>query len=385
MIKSQKSLFQLDEDVTYLNCAYMGPILRKVEEIGKQSISAKLNPSDIGVEDFFYPTESLRIEYAAMINCSEPNRVVTIPSVSYGVANAVNNLTIPSGSKIIIVGEQFPSNAYPWFRAADTNGAHVEIISAPDTLQDRGKIWNETLLNTIDQSTSVVALPICHWADGTLYDLSAIRQKTNLYGAALIIDGTQSVGALPFDWEEVQPDALICAGYKWMLGGYSLGLACYGPIFDGGIPIEENWINRKNSEDFAGLVEYEDQYQPGALRYEVGEHSNFILLPMLLESLKQIRTWGLENIQEYCKEVTADAIERLRKGGYWIENEMYRGHHLFGIRIPASINIGEVKQELTRAKIFVSYRGDSIRVAPHLYNTKDDLQKLADCLLTLLK
>ena len=384
MIESQKSQFQLDEEVTYLNCAYMGPILRKVEEIGKQSISAKLNPSDISVEDFFNPTEDLRKEYAELINCSEPNRIVTIPSVSYGIANVVNNLLIPSGSKIIIVGEQFPSNAYPWFRAADANGAKVEIISAPDTLQHRGRIWNEKILNAINENTSVVALPICHWADGTLYDISAIRQKTNLYGTALIIDGTQSVGALPFDWEEVQPDALICAGYKWMLGGYSLGLACYGPKFDNGVPIEENWINRKNSEDFAGLVEYEDQYQPGALRYEVGEHSNFILLPMLLESLRQIRTWGPENIQEYCKEITADAIERLRQGGYWIENEMYRGYHLFGIRIPDGIKIGDIKNELTSTKIFVSYRGTSIRVAPYLYNTKEDLQKLADCLLKLI-
>jgi selenocysteine lyase/cysteine desulfurase len=384
MIESQKSKFALDEDVTYLNCAYMGPMLRKVVEVGQQCIKTKLNPSDISVEDFFSPTVHLRKEYAELINCPEPNRVVTVPSVSYGIANTVNNLTIPSDSRIIIVGEQFPSNAYPWFRAAETNGARVEIITAPDTLEDRGKIWNEKILNAIDENTSVVALPICHWADGTLFDLSSIRKKTNLFGSALIIDGTQSVGAMSFDWKEVQPDALICAGYKWMLGGYSLGLACYGPKFDDGVPIEENWINRKNSEDFAGLVEYEDQYQPGSLRYEVGEHSNFILLPMLLESLKQIRSWGPDNIQEYCKEITTDAIERLGSGGYWIEDEVYRGHHLFGIRIPESINIGDVKNELADNKIFVSYRGTSIRVAPHLYNTKDDLQKLADCLLKLL-
>jgi selenocysteine lyase/cysteine desulfurase len=105
---------------------------------------------------------------------------------------------------------------------------------------------------------------------------------------------------------------------------------------------------------------------------------------MLLESLKQIREWGPDNIQEYCKDITSDAIERLKNGGYWIENEAYRGHHLFGIRIPARINIEEVKKELSNAKIFVSYRGTSIRVSPNLYNTRDDLQKLADCLLKLL-
>ena len=383
MLENQKSLFQLDYDVTYLNCAYMGPLLTQVASIGKKNIESKLSPSDIQVSDFFEPTEALRSEFASIINCKESNRIVTVPSVSYGIANVVNNISITKGSKIIILGEQFPSNAYPWFRVAEKNGAEVQVIPAPDTLESRGKAWNENLLNAIDDSTSVVAIAICHWADGTLYDIESIREKSYKHNAALIIDGTQSVGALEFDWDKVQPDALICAGYKWLLGGYSLGLACYGPTFDNGTPVEENWINRKNSEDFAGLVEYEKEYQPGALRYEVGEHSNFILVPMLLESLRQIRKWGVNNIQEYCRGITIDAIERLRRGGFWIEDENHRGSHLFGIRMPEGMSISEVKNELSSNNIFVSYRGSSIRVSPYLYNTEEDLQKLADCLLKL--
>ena len=103
-----------------------------------------------------------------------------------------------------------------------------------------------------------------HWADGTLFDLKAIRQRTRDVGALLIIDGTQSIGALPFDIQEIQPDALICAGYKWLMGPYSLGLAYLGEFFDEGIPIEENWKNRHNSHHFARLVNYEDKYQPHA-------------------------------------------------------------------------------------------------------------------------
>jgi len=75
----------------------------------------------------------------------------------------------------------------------------------------------------------------------------------------LIIDGIQSIGTLPFSVKEIQPDALICAGYKWLLGPYSIGLAYYSDTFANGFPIEENWINRKNSEDFGGLVNYEPE------------------------------------------------------------------------------------------------------------------------------
>ena len=90
----------------------------------------------------------------------------------------------------------------------------------------------------------------------------ALRQRTHEVGAQLVIDGTQSVGALPINVQELQPDALICAGYKWLMGPYSIALAYYGPYFDQGEPLEEGWINRYGSEDFTNLVQYQDRYQP---------------------------------------------------------------------------------------------------------------------------
>ena len=219
---------------------------------------------------------------------------------------------------------------------------------------------------------------------GTVFDLRAIRKTSREVGALLIIDGTQSVGALPFDVESIQPDALICAGYKWLLGPYALGLAYYGPYFDQGKPVEENWINRKNSENFAGLVHYESSYQPGSLRYEVGEHSNFIAVPMLLRAIEQLNQWQPENIQAYCRAITKRAIGDLQEAGFWIEEETYRAAHLFGIRAPLELDMQKLKTELVRKKIFVSYRGDAIRISPNVYNTKEDLKKLVQTLQSCL-
>ena len=193
----------------------------------------------------------------------------------------------------------------------------------------------------------------------------------------MIIDGTQSVGALPFDVEKIRPDALICAGYKWLMAPYSTGLAYFGSYFDGGKPIEENWINRFESENFAALVNYQEEYQAGALRYEVGEHSNFILLPMLHQALKCIESWGVQNIQDYCESITKEAIEKMKLAGFEIEDEAYRSHHLFGIRLPESMDMDVIKKKLEKNKVFVSFRGNAIRVSPHIYNTKADMDKLA--------
>ncbi len=334
----------------------------------------------VSPKDFFTETEKLRKEYAKLIQ-AEPSRIVLIPSVSYGLANVMNNLKVSSHNNIVVASEQFPSNYYPWQRLQADTGVQIKIVSPPETQTDRGKQWNEHLLSAIDSNTKLVALGHVHWADGTKFNLKAIRARTHEVGARMVIDGTQSVGALPFSVKEIQPDALICAGYKWLMGPYSIGMAYYGEKFDNGKPVEENWINRLNSENFSELVNYQPDYQPGALRYEVGEHSNFILVPMMLQALKQINQWKPKAIQEYCKTITQKPIALLREAGFWIEDEAYRGYHLFGIRLPEGMDMETVKKQVVKNKISVSFRGNAIRVSPHVYNTEKDIMKLVKALM----
>tara|TARA_R110000868_G_scaffold37111_14_gene131662 strand:+ start:73668 stop:74813 length:1146 start_codon:yes stop_codon:yes gene_type:complete len=376
----KKHLFSLDPEVTYLNCAFMSPLMKSVEEAGVKGILSKQNPWKVTGEDFFSESEELRKQFAKLINASDPTRCVIIPSASYGMANVANNLKLAPTDEILVVGEQFPSNVYPWKAVANKSGASIVTVAPPQTTHNRGKIWNQQILEAINPNTKLVACGHIHWADGTLFDLKSIRQRTYEVGSLLVIDGTQSMGAIPFDIEQLQPDALITAGYKSMMGPYSIGMAYYGETFDEGIPVEENWINRFESENFANLVKYNDSYQSGALRYEVGEHSNFILVPMLLESIKVLNSWGVENVKAYCDELVYTPISRLREAGFFIENQEYRASNLFGIRLGKHHNMDEIKQKLTSANIFVSYRGDAIRVSPNVYNDAQNLDKMVVCL-----
>jgi selenocysteine lyase/cysteine desulfurase len=358
----------------------MAPLLKSVEKAGIKGVLAKRNPARIGPRDFFDLSHSLRKEISVTIHADDPNRIVIIPSVSYGMASVARNVRIEKHQHIIVAAEQFPSNYYCWKRICDDAGAALRSVAPPATLKDRGKIWNTSILEAIDENTRLVAIGHVHWADGTRFDLEAIRKRTREVGALLVIDGTQSVGALPFDLRRIDPDALVVAGYKWLLGPYSIGFAYFGKYFDEGIPLEESWMNRRDSDNFNSLVNYRDEYLETALRFEVGEHSNFILVPMLLKAVAQLNRWGIENIQEYCKAISSEAIDRLREYGYWIEDEKYRGSHLFGIRIPKEKNIEILKATLAKKNIFVSFRGDAIRVAPNVYNTHDDLSRLANAL-----
>jgi selenocysteine lyase/cysteine desulfurase len=380
MLTCKYSKFSLPGTITFLNCAYMSPLLKSVEKAGLRGVRSKRNPADIKPEDFYSIVAELRGEFAKLINARDANSIAIIPSASYGLATVASNLWVDRGDHILVAAEQFPSNYYPWQRLCEEAGAEVKIVSPEKSFLDRGKVWNTKILESINKHTKAVAIAHTHWADGTLFDLPGLRKRTREVGALLVIDGTQSVGALPFDVQEIQPDALVCAGYKWLLGPYSLGVAYYDDYFKEGKPIEENWINRMDSENFSSLINYESRYQPGSLRYGVGEQSNFILVPMLLKAIAQINRWGVHNIQEYCQFITEPAIALLREKGYIIEESGRRGSHLFGVRHSKALDTGRLKDKFNKNRIHVSIRGDAVRVSPHVYNNVEDLNKLVKVL-----
>lgn len=381
MLHNQKKLFNLSEEVTYLNCATMSVQLRSVEKIGIENLQKKSNPHTITATHFFENRQLLKERFAQLIHAPDPQSIAIIPAVSYGIATVVKNIRFEKDDEIILLEEQFPSNFYAWKALEKEKGVRLKVIPAPPLSTGRGKKWNESIFKAISAKTKVVSIPNVHWADGTLFDLKKIRTLTNDFGAYLIIDGTQSIGALPFSVEEIKPDALICGGYKWLMGGYGLGLAYYGERFYDGIPIENNWINHEGSEDFSQLVKYNENFKPKATRYDMGESSNFILTPMLSEGIRQLLEWTPEGIQQYCEMITSEAITEFTKSGYFIEGTSYRANHLFGIYSTAGEPDEKLKRLIAQKNIAVSYRGNAIRVSPNVYNTKEDLEKLFSCFI----
>ncbi len=375
----QKDLFDLNPDIVFLNGAYMSPQLKSVADIGIRHLSRKNRPDGISIQDFFRPVQQLKASFAALIGAEDPERIALIPSVSYGIANAAHNLPFGPGQQVLVAEAQFPSNYYIWERLTRERGATLHTVACPQQATHRGDAWTAAWLDAIDERTAVVALEHVHWADGSVFDLEAIAAKARSVGAAVVIDGTQSVGALPFSVAAIQPDALICAGYKWLMGPYSIGLAYYSPIFDEGKPIEENWINKQDSEHFKNLVAYQSAYKPKAARYCMGEQSNFVLVPMLQGALEQIIAWGPDNIQAYCHQIAAEALPLIREYGGIIDASPARAGHLFGVRLGPGIDAAALEKALQDHQVHLSFRGDAIRVAPHVYNTREDFAVLAEC------
>lgn len=368
-LSNQRHLFEIPDEITYLNCAYMSPLLRAAREAGEVALARKSTPWRIRSSDFFAESEAARRLFAELIS-SDPDGIAITPSASYGLSLAAANLLVGPGQRIVVLEDQFPSNVYPWMDLASRGGGSIDVVARPPDFD-----WTRVVLERIDERTAVVAVPHYHWTDGSLVDLERVSERAHAVGAALVVDATQSLGAAPLDLDRVRPDFLAAAAYKWLLGPYSLGFLYAAPERRDGRPLEFNWIPREGSEDFSALVHYRDAFQAGARRYDMGERSNFALMPAAMAALEQIRAWKVEEIAATLAELCSHIERQAAQLGLLTPPAEYRAPHLIGLRSAAALPSG-LPERLESARIFVSVRGNSIRISPHLYNTHEELDRL---------
>jgi len=373
IIPSQRHLFDMPEEITYLNNAYMGPLMHQVTAAMQAGLDGKVHPWTYTSEDFFTFAEQAR-SLAAQIYGTQADNIAIVPSASYGLQIAANALPLGAGKNVLVLEDQFPSNIYPWQEKAAREGGHVIILPTP-----ANDDWTPVLLAAIDADTAIVAVPQTHWSSGVTLDLPLIRAALDKVGGALALDLTQSLGAQPFDMAAIRPDFVVAATYKWLMGPYSLGFLYIDPKWRDAAPLEHNWMNRAGSEDFAGLTRYRDEFQPGARRFDMGEKSNASQLAGASAAMAQILAWGIENIAETLRAKTDQIATALSGNDILPVARHLRAPHYLGLRFAVGIPDG-LLAELTEKNIFVSVRGPAMRVTPHLYTTEADISRLIDAL-----
>lgn len=216
MLSSQRDLFEIPEDVTYLNCAAISLHLRSGTTAGFESIKSKVAPWNVPSQYWLMNAKTLK-ELAAKIIGAEMQSIAVVPSVSYGIAVAARNVPVERGQSIVLLNNEFPSNYYDWKELAKERGANINLVQKGD-----GETWTQAILEAINENTAVVSVPNCHWTDGSLVDLEKIGEKARAVGAAFVVDASQSLGAYPLDITKLQPDFLVATGYKWLFCPYTL-------------------------------------------------------------------------------------------------------------------------------------------------------------------
>lgn len=375
LIKSQRHLFDVPSEIAYFNCAYNSPQLNKSRTKLHIGVDSKSHPWERTPKSFFDDAEKIR-QLSSDIFEGDSDGFAVIPSASYGIGTAARAIEphLQAGDKILIIAEEFPSNVLPWRRTARETGA--EIITVP-TPGDGN--WTNSILNSIAGNVKVVAISTCHWTNGAHIDLLQISNECRDNNSYLVVDATQTLGAMPFSMEKIQPDFLVAAGYKWLLSPYGFSLLYVSESWRDARPLEETWLARESAENFAGLVNYQDTYMPGARRFDVGEKCTATILPGAVAALEQIKEWGVENISDSLNLINKRIALHLEQLNFSLPDESLRCPHMFGAILPNHYK-GNLVAELLSRNIYISQRGNAIRFAPHLHVNEYDVEQLLEAL-----
>ena len=370
----QRELFDIPDDVAYFNCASLSPQLKAAREASEAALARRARPWLIGSGDWFSEVEERRALFARLTGL-DPEGVAMVPATSYGLAVAAANLTARPGQRVLVLADDYPSNWYTWQRFAGRTGAEVVAVKRRD-----GRGWGEAVVEATDERTAVVAVLGVHWTDGGAVDLAAVAERAREAGAAVVVDASQALGAMPLDLAAVRPDYLVSVGYKWLLGPYALSYLYVAEPHRDGVALEENWINRLGSEDFAALVDFQDRYQPGARRFDVGQRAHFETTAMAVAALRQLLDWEVPRISATLGGITGRIQREVQAIGLPLTSSD-RVPHMLGIGLPDQAR-ARVAGALADAGVFAGVRGSSLRVSPHLWTTDQDIERLVGALTT---
>ncbi|MEZ5286017.1 MAG: aminotransferase class V-fold PLP-dependent enzyme [Vicinamibacterales bacterium] len=374
----QRHLFDVPEDIAYFNSASYSPLLNASRERLRAGIDGKSHPWTRTADDFFEDADRVR-QLAAGLFGGDADGYAVVPAASYAASTVARVLepALGPGTRILVIEEEFPSDVLPWRRAARETGAELVTVPRPDGP------WTPAILRHIDRGVTVVSVSTCHWTNGAAIDVDAVAAACRGAGAILVLDATQSLGAMPFDMAATRPDFLLAAGYKWLLSPYGFGLLWVADRWRDRRPLEESWITRDNARDFAGLVHYSEGYRPGARRFDVGETCVPTLLPGAIAALEQLRAWGIASIAETLAGITSRLAARLSERGYVVPPDAERCPHMFGVGVPGG-DPSRLVPALGARGVYVSQRGRSLRISPHLHVSAADEARLLDALDALV-
>ena len=373
----QRQAFDIPPEIAYFNTASLSPHLHRVREAGERALDRRGRPWTISSADWFSDVERLRGLFGRLIG-ADAEGVALVTATSYGFAVAARNLRLRSGDRILVLAGEYPSGIFSWRTAARKTGAEIVTV-----VREPGETWTDAILSVLDERIRIVSVPQVHTTDGALVELEAVADRTHALGARLVIDACQSAGVMPIDVERLRPDFLVTVGYKWLLAPFSLAYLYVADEHRDGEPLEENWIVRVGAEDFTGLDDYSDEYQPGARRFDMGARTSFNLTPMAIAAIEQLLEWRLPRIAASLQETTATLAARAAELGLSPPPADRRAPHILGLGLPAEAR-ERALPALAAANCFAAMRGGSLRIAPHLHTTPEDVDRLIGALAGVL-
>lgn len=368
-----RQLFPVTQNYTYLNSAAVSaPPTIAVEAVGKQLRDVSENGS-CHFNDWIATKNRARAIIAQMLKV-KAEQIAFMRNTSDGLATIANGLKWQKGDNIVSFAKEFPANFHAWRRIRDESG--VELRLCPER---NGRIDLNEFINLIDQNTKVVSISAVQYASGFRADLEKIGRAARKVDALFVVDVIQALGVLPFDLEAQMVDAAAGASHKWLCSPEGCGILYLSDRARERIePTLVGWISVGEPFNFEDT---EQAYKPNALAWESGTGS-ISLFYGLEQSAKLLFETGAVKIQNYLEELTDFLCETLTGKDYEIISSREAGEksQIVCIKHRGDLSPTDIAKRLESEKIIVSPRNDRIRIAPHFFNSREDIEKLVEYL-----
>jgi len=382
MLTSQRDQFDIPPDICYLNAASYSPLPRKTQEAARAAVGRKGQPWTLPGGFANQIHERTRAAAARLIN-AEAGDVALISSVGYGVATAAKLLTIPQGSRVLVLENDHSSPVLEWQGRSQKQGFAVEIVRQPDDVD-----WTSAVLAAIARPgaspLALASISSVHWSDGGLIDVEKIGAALKRQGAMFLVDATHHVGVLAMDVKRFDPDFLIFPTYKWVLGPYGRAFMYVAKRHQDGVPLEQTapgrrHVNAENNVYFADV-----RYLPDARRFDMGERDHFISMEMAAIGMEMMAEWGSAAITERLNMLTERIADGLQNTGVRVPEAKFRAPHVLSLGFPGGMPAGLI-EHLAGEGIYVAPRLGRMRISPHVYNDEADVDRFVTALAKRLR
>ena len=353
----------------YLNAANVGLMYSEAEKVMQEwhkdlAYNGSNNFDENAEESVF---KKLHIAAATLIN-AEPDDIAAGSSATELLCSLAWAVSPKKDQNVVSTETVFPSTIYPWQRVAKSTGCEIRLAKEKNNF-----INTDDIIALIDQDTAAVSISHVEYANGQLYDLELLADAAHAHNALLVVDATQSAGAIPIDIKAHNVDVLISGAYKWLCGPFGAAFMYLTPYLQE--KLEPGLVGFRSHENMWDLDARRINYVSTAAKFEYSTMAFGCSLG-LSESIDFIHKTGVETIFQHNKFLSDRLIEGMLEIGAKITSPLNAKNRSSIVRAHIkSVDTDQLKNGLQNAQVFVSTRGNSIRFSPHLYNTLDDIDK----------